>query len=147
MSLLFYQEVLVHFSYYLFHPALVPPLNLLSPLPFSENVLITYFTEKIKFITMILCKFHAIHHTHQTSACIPSTFLCHWHNSLLLSEDNASTCTLDPIIPALSIILTLLLTHSLLLSFPSSFPPSFLPSPSQQCSSHSHGNMCGSLLS
>lgn len=89
--------------------------------PFLKNVLITYFTDKIKVIT-ILCIFHTIHYSHQTSACIPSTFLCHRHNSLLFSEDNASTCFLDPIIPALSTILTLLFTHSLSLSL--SLPPS-----------------------
>lgn len=72
---------------------------------------------------------------------------------LLLSEDNASTCALDPIIHAyqLPYIIVHIYSLSLSLSLPLSpslfLPPFLLPSPFQQYSSHSHGNMFGPLLS
>lgn len=58
-------------------PAWVLPSNHLSLPPFPANVLTTYFTEKIRVITMTLCELHASGYTSQTSACIHFTFLYH----------------------------------------------------------------------
>ena len=116
--------------------------------PFLRNISITYFTEEISH--------HWWHFVNSMSSTVPSSMhLLHIDTTfLLLSEDNASTCALDPIVHALSItlhycshIFPLSLSLSLPLS-PSLFlPPFLLPSPFQQYSSHSHGNMFGPLLS